>query len=139
MSNTVPTPVPNPDNAGFWDACRQGELRLQRCTQCGGWRHHPRPMCPECGSLSYEWAKASGRGIVHTFTIVHRPTLPAFEDRLPYNVIAVRLDEGVFMVSNLVDCPPEELCIGLAVEVVFEPLSEEITLPKFRPLQKKHA
>ena len=90
-------------------------------------------MCPACGSLDYEWAKASGRGIVHTFTIVHRPTLPAFEDRIPYNVIAVRLDEGVFMVSNLVDCPPDEIRIGMPVEVEFEPLTDEITLPKFRP------
>ncbi len=90
-------------------------------------------MCPQCGSIDYEWAPASGRGVIHTFTIVHRPTLPAFDGRVPYNVIAVQLDEGVFMVSNLVDCRREELRIGLPVEVVFEPLTDEITLPKFRP------
>ena len=96
-------PVPNPDNRGFWDGCRRGELRLQRCTRCGVWRHHPRPICPACRSFDYEWALASGRGVVHTFTIVHRPTLPAFEAQLPYNVIVVRLEEGPFMVSNLID------------------------------------
>jgi uncharacterized OB-fold protein len=133
MSTPIPTPVPNADNQGFWDACARRELRLQRCTACRAWRHHPRPMCPACGSFEYEWAPASGRGVVHTFTIVHRPTLPAFEDRLPYNVIVVRLEEGVFMVSNLVDADVDVLRIDLPVEVVFEPLDESITLPKFRP------
>lgn len=129
----IPYPVPNPDNEGFWDACRRGELRLQRCRACGTWRHHPRPMCPACHSLDHEWALASGRGVVHTFTIVHRPTLPAFAERLPYNVVVVRLDEGPYMVSNLVDCPAEAIRIGLPVEVVFEPLTADITLPRFRP------
>lgn len=129
----IPYPVPNPDNQGFWDACRRGELRLQRCLGCGAWRHHPRPMCPACHSLDYEWALASGRGVVHTFTIVHRPTLPAFEDQLPYNVIVVRLEEGPLMVSNLVDSPAEAIRIDLPVEVVFEPLTDDIALPKFRP------
>lgn len=129
----IPYPVPNPDNDGFWEACRRGELRLQRCLPCGAWRHHPRPMCPGCHSLDYEWAPASGRGVVHTFTIVHRPTLPAFEDQVPYNVAVVRLDEGPLMVSNLVDCVAEAIRIDLPVEVVFEPLTDTISLPKFRP------
>ncbi len=129
-----PYPVPNPDNAPFWDACARGELRLQRCQQCGAWRHHPRPMCPQCGSTASEWARASGRGVVHTFTIVHGPTLPAFQERLPYNIVAVALDEGVYMVSNLVDCPVEAIRIGMPVEVVFEPLTDTIALPKFRAL-----
>lgn len=138
MTNpAIPIPVPDSDNQGFWDGCRRGELRLQRCTGCGRWRHHPRPMCAGCGSLGYEWAHASGRGVVHTFTIVHRPTLPAFEADLPYNVVVVALEEGVFMVSNVVDCPPEALRIGMAVEVVFAPLSAEITLPTFRPVQAR--
>jgi uncharacterized OB-fold protein len=129
----IPYPVPNPDNQGFWDACRRGELHLQRCLGCGAWRHHPRPMCPACHSLDYEWARVSGRGVVHTFTIVHRPTLPAFEHQLPYNVIVVRLEEGPLMVSNLVDCPADAIRIDLPVEVVFEPLTDDIALPKFRP------
>ncbi|MDX2168378.1 MAG: Zn-ribbon domain-containing OB-fold protein [Deltaproteobacteria bacterium] len=133
MTSPFPTPVPNPDNQGFWEACARGELRLQRCTACRAWRHHPRPLCPACGSFDYEWGLASGRGVVHTFTIVHRPTLPAFEERLPYNVIVVRLEEGVFMVSNLVGADASALRIGLPVEVVFEPLDIDITLPKFRP------
>lgn len=129
----IPVPVPNPDNRGFWDACRRGELRLQRCTACGAWRHHPRPLCPACHRFDHEWALASGRGEVHTFTIVHGPTLPAFAAQLPYNVIVVRLEEGPLMVSNLVGAPVDVLRIGLPVEVVFEPLDDAITLPKFRP------
>jgi len=132
-SAPMPIPVPNPDNAGFWKGCARGELRLQRCSRCAAWRHHPRPMCPACGSRGYGWELASGRGVVHTFTIVHHPTLPAFDARVPYNVIAVALDEGVFMVSNLVDCPREAIRIGMPVEVVFEPLADGIALPKFRP------
>lgn len=129
----IPVPVPNPDNQGFWDGCARGELRLQRCADCAAWRHPPRPMCPRCHSLRSEWALASGRGVVHTFTIVHRPTLPAFEARLPYNVVVVRLDEGPLMVSNLVDCPLEAIHIGMPVAVLFEPLTDAIALPQFRP------
>lgn len=129
---TAPYPVPNADNAPFWEGCARGELLLQRCGHCRAWRHHPRPMCPRCGSFESEWARASGRGVVHTFTIVHGPTLPAFQDRLPYNVVAVALDEGVYMVSNLVDCPADAIRIGMPVEVVFEPLTDTIALPKFR-------
>jgi uncharacterized OB-fold protein len=78
-------------------------LRPQRCTKCGAWRHHPRLLCPACRSFDYTGHLASGRGVVHTFTIVHRPTLLAFVAQLPYNVIVVRLEEGPFMVSNLID------------------------------------
>ncbi len=93
-------------------------------------------MCPSCGSFDYEWALASGRGVVHTFTIVHRPTLPAFEALLPYNVIVVQLDEGPFMVSNLVGGDATTLRIGLPVEVVFAALDEQITVPTFRPVRE---
>jgi uncharacterized OB-fold protein len=131
--STSPYPVPNPDNAPFWDGCRRGELLLQRCAKCRAYRHHPRPMCPQCGSLEVEWTRASGRGVVHTFTIVHGPTLPAFQARLPYNVIAVRLDEGVYMVSNLLDCAPEDIRIGMPVELTWIQRHGS-PYPAFRPL-----
>lgn len=132
-----PYPVPHPDNQGFWDGCARGKLRLQRCTGCGRWQWPPRPMCLACGAFAYEWTPVSGRGVVHTFTIVHRPTLPAFEARVPYNVVVVRLDEGPLMVSNLVDCAPAAIHIGMPVEVVFEPLHDGIVLPKFRPRHRE--
>ena len=130
----IPLPVPNADNAGFWDGCRQHELRLQRCRACGTLRHQPRPMCPGCNGLEYEWVRASGRGTLYTFTIVHGPTLPAFQAQAPYNVAVIQLDEGPFMVSNIVGCRAAELRIGMRVEVVFEDVDEGVSLPRFKPV-----
>jgi uncharacterized OB-fold protein len=128
----TPVPVANLDNAGFWEGCRAGELRAQRCDGCGTLRHPPRPMCPQCGDVAYQWARLSGRGVIYTFTIVHRPTLPAFDDRVPYNVVVVQLEEGLFVVSNLVGGAPDTIRIGLPVEVVFEAVGDEASLPRFR-------
>src|SRR5262245_43859835 len=129
----IPVPVLNFDNQGFWDGCRRHELRLQRCRRCGTWRHQPRPMCPQCRSPEYEWARASGRGTLYSFTVVHAPTLPAFAARIPYNVAVVQLEEGPFLVSNIVGCASDQLRIGMAVLVEFEDVSEHLSLPRFRP------
>jgi hypothetical protein len=128
----VPVPQPTPDTAPFYEATLRGELRLQRCTDCGTWRHYPRPTCPACLSRRFAWERASGRGTVYTWTIVRGPTLPAFEAKLPYNVVDVLLDEGVHFVSEVLDCPPEELRAGMPVVATFEPLTDAITLVKFR-------
>ena len=132
-AEAAPVAVPNEDNAGFWEGCRRHQLRLQRCTRCGRYRHHPRPMCAHCNCLEYEWAKVSGRGTVFTFTIVHAPTLAAFQARIPYNVVVVQLEEGPFMVSNIVECSLDRLRIGLAVEATFEDVGDATSLPMFRP------
>ena len=95
-------------------------------------RHYPRPTCPACLSREFTWELSSGRGAVYTWTIVRGPTLPAFQDRLPYNVVDVLLDEGVHFVSQVLDVEPEELRAGLRVRTVFVPLDDEITLVKFR-------
>lgn len=126
-----PRPVPDPISAPFYEAARRGALELQRCADCGTFRHYPRPACPRCLSLRYAWERASGRGTVHTWTIVRGPTLPAFAGKLPYNVVDVLLEEGVHFVSEVLDCPPEEIHAGMAVEATFVPLDEEITLVKF--------
>ena len=89
---------------------RAGELRIQRCTACGAFRHPPRPVCAQCGASESDWPVVAGTGEVWSFTIVHPPTLPAFADRV--KAVVVRLDEGVFLVSNLVDCPVEEIGVG---------------------------
>lgn len=133
MSDAIPVPVPNLDNHGFWEGCRQHELRLQRCGACGTVRHQPRPMCPQCNHVEYDWMRASGRGTLYTFTIVHGPTLPVFQAQAPYNVAVIQLDEGPFMVSNVVGCRAEQLRIGMRVEVVFEDI-DGLSLPKFKPL-----
>lgn len=127
-----PLPAVTPDVAPFYEAARRGELRFQRCTDCGAWRHYPRAACPACLSRRVSWERASGRGAVYTWTVVHGPTLPAFEADLPYNVVDVLLDEGIHFVSQVVDCSPGALRAGLPVEAVFVPVTDEVTLVKFR-------
>jgi uncharacterized OB-fold protein len=116
----------------FFGWCKQHELRFQRCTMCGAWRHVPREMCPECGAWDWEWAKSSGRGRVFTWTVAARAMHPAFQADTPYAAAVVEMEEGVRLVSEVVDCPPHELKIDMPVEVVFEDVTPEITLPKFR-------
>ncbi|MDY6907448.1 MAG: Zn-ribbon domain-containing OB-fold protein [Chloroflexota bacterium] len=129
---TKPLPMVTPDTREFWEGCKRHELVIQRCRDCGALRHYPRPMCPACGSWDAEWVRVSGRGKVYTWTVAVQPFHPGFLDEMPYASVTVELDEGVRMVSNVVDVPPEELYIGMPVEVVFEDVTEEITLPKFK-------
>ena len=126
-----PKPVPDADSEPFWQFCRSQELRIQRCSQCGLHRYHPRPRCPNCRSSSFDWARCTGAGVVHSFTICHPPVLPAFSGRAPYNVVVVQLEEGPYMVSNLVG-DDEELRIGMPVEVCFTEIDDELTIPQFR-------
>jgi uncharacterized OB-fold protein len=116
----------------FYEWCKRGELRFQRCADCGAWRHVPREMCAECGSAKWKWTRSSGRGSVFTWTVAARAMHPAFADDVPFAPAVIELDEGVRLLSRVVDCPPEELEIGMPVEVVFEDVAPEITLPKFR-------
>ncbi len=128
----LPLPVPDKATAAFWQYCREDELRLQRCAQCAVFRHPPRPMCRHCGSMEYEWAAVSGRGTVYSYAVTHQAIHPALVDHVPHAVVLVELEEGVRITSNVVDCPPDEIEIGMPVTVTFEQISEEITLPKFR-------
>lgn len=132
ITRSQPLPLPSVDNEEFYRAAQRGELRFQRCTDCRAWRHYPRPACPECTSTRFAWERASGRGEIYSWTIVHGPTLPAFRDQLPYNVIDVLTEEGLHFQSQLVDCPPDEIRPGMPVEAIFVPASDEITLVKFR-------
>jgi uncharacterized OB-fold protein len=135
LTRGLPLPLPTLDNLPFYEAARRGELVFQRCTACGRFRHYPRPVCPACLSREHAWTRSSGRGTVYTWTIVRGPTLPAFEPKLPYNVVDVLMEEGVHFVSEVLDCPPEEIRAGLPVEAVFVPVTDEVTLVKFRRLR----
>jgi uncharacterized OB-fold protein len=132
MSEEI-TVAPTPDHAEFWAWCRRGELRVQRCTDCGALRFHPRPRCPVCRSAGFEWVRCSGRGTVFTYTICHPPVLAAFADRVPYNAAVIELAEGPLMVSNIVDCGNDDIHVGMHVEVVFVERGGMV-LPQFRPL-----
>lgn len=116
----------------FHDWCSRGELRFQRCRACGEFRHVPRELCAACGSFEWEWVRSSGRGTVFTFTVVARALHPAFAQAVPYAAVVVELEEGVRFLSNVVDCPPDELRIGMPVRVDFEKQTDSVTLPVFR-------
>jgi len=126
-----PTPEINDENRAFWEGCRQGELRVQKCSNCGHIRHLS-PACPQCLKAEHEWVAASGRGTVYSWIVVHQRYNRAFEEDLPYNVTIVELDEGPRMVTSLVDVENEDIKAGTPVEVVFDRVTEEITLPKFK-------
>jgi uncharacterized OB-fold protein len=128
-------PRPDPvaaDDARFWAFVEGGELRIQRCGACGTSRHPPRPVCAGCGSTAQEWASASGRGEVWAATVIHPPTLPAFAARTPYGAVVVRLEEGVFLVGNVLDRPPEAVAVGMQVEVAIIDVEPGLRLPLFR-------
>jgi uncharacterized OB-fold protein len=135
MSPTIPPPRPvlEGTTAAFYDFCRRGELRFQRCSTCGAWRHPPRVLCAVCGSPRWTWEPSSARGQVFTWTVVHQALHPAFAEAVPYAVIVVETEEGVRLASGLRGAPPEALRLGLPVVVDFEPVDDELTLPVFRP------
>jgi len=130
----LPAPEHHVDYEGFWQGCRRHELVIQRCKDCGWYRHYPRPLCPKCYSWNAEWSKVSGKGKVWSWTIITHPIHPAVADKVPYNLVEIELIEqdGLRLISNLIDCKPEEIYIGMPVEVVFEEVNPEITLPRFK-------
>lgn len=139
MNNTIqiqkPVPVVQPWAQPFWDAAKQQRLVLQICLDCGQTIHYPRIECPHCGSARLDWRQSKGRGTIYSFTVVHSNAPSAFMADTPYVVAVIRLEEGVQMLSNIVQCDPEQLQCDQAVEVVFERLNADFTLPKFRPVR----
>ena len=112
-----PLPRIDEESKGFWEACARGELYVQRCRACGAKRHYPRALCPSCLSDDTEWLRCSGRGAVYTFTVTYQNQAPGFRDRLPYVMAYVELEEGVRMLTWIVDCALQDVRIGMPVEV----------------------
>jgi len=129
-----PLPIITPDNAPFWEGCRDGRLLLQRCTACAAWRHPPAPVCPRCASTGAAWTPTAHVGRVYSFVIYHRAFHPAHAAEVPYAVALVELDEGVRLPLRVVDCPPEALRIGARGEIRFARLTDGVTVPVFAPL-----
>ena len=128
-----PLPRIDEESRGYWEALARHELYFQRCRDCGTKRFYPRAVCPVCLSSATEWVRASGRGTVYTFTVTHQNQAPGFRDALPYVLAVVELAEGVRLMTNVVECAPDTVRVGMPVEVVFEDVTPEMTLPKFRP------
>lgn len=128
-------PLPRPDdvaNAPHWAAARRGELQFQCCAACGRFRFPAAPICPDCRSRLTGWKTAPGRGVVESYCRFHKAYWPGFETELPYLVVQVRLDCGVRMYSNFIPPAPDAVRIGMPVEAVFDAVTPEVTLVRFR-------
>jgi uncharacterized OB-fold protein len=132
---TGPVPKPTPETKPFWEAAKQRKLMVQRCKDCGQHYFYPRPLCPHCLSHNVEWTPVSGRGRLHTFVINYRPPRN-FSVPAPFIIGIVELDEGPRLMSHIIGIEPDPQVVrcDLPVEVVFEDVTADITLPKFRPL-----
>lgn len=133
MSGDLPAPVVNADSAPYWQGARGNKLLLQRCSDCGTLRFFPRYLCTECGSDNTGWVEAAGQGTVHSFTVVHRAAFPEFQERTPYVVALIDLEEGPRMMSNIVGADALDVAIGDAVTVEFETRGDDgAKVPQFR-------
>jgi uncharacterized OB-fold protein len=128
-----PIPQPSAETRPYWEATRRHELQLPYCTACAQFFFYPRFFCPRCFGSDIEWRKASGKGTLYTYAIQYRPQAPGFEP--PYVTAVVELEEGPRLMMNLVgvEADPEQLQVGMPLEVTFEDVTDEITMPKFRP------
>lgn len=128
-----PVPVPSSVTQPYWTAAREGSLVAPRCESCGTLFFYPRMLCPSCMGDKFSWETLSGKAVVHTFTVVRQAAHPGFIDDVPYVLAIVETAEGLRMVTNVVGCDPEDVRIGMPLEVVFDEMTPEISVPKFRP------
>ena len=127
-----PIPAITPDMREFFDGARAGRLMVQKCDSCGKLRFPAHDLCSKCNSTDSQWVPVSGRGEVFSFSIMHQLYHPGFAKEVPYAVVMVELEEGCKFVSNLLGVQPHDIKCGMPVEVTFEKLSDEVSMPKFR-------
>jgi uncharacterized OB-fold protein len=132
---TKPMPEVQPWSEKFWEGTKNGKLLIQTCGSCKSKIFYPRKYCPECWSKELDWTEASGKGTVYTFTTAYSMVEPRFMDELPYTIAYVDLKEGVRLMTRIVECKPEDIKIGMEVEVVFTPRGE-FFFPFFRPVTR---
>lgn len=130
-----PIPVPQPESDFYWEKLREEQLWLRRCEACTVTYFYPRDICPHCFSRRTTWWQSSGKGTLYSFAIVHRPPTPDWKNSVPYVIAIVELEGGARIPTNLVNVEPDPSAIhvGMAVTVVFRPVSPTITLPLFEP------
>lgn len=133
--DTMPKPVPTMDDEPFWRSCAERRLRFQSCAACGTPRHPPTPVCPVCRSTATAWVDGPARAEVFTFTVVHHASHPAVADRLPYVGAVITFPDlpGVRLVSNVTDCDPHAVAIGMPVELWWDDVGDGTLVPRFRP------
>jgi hypothetical protein len=127
-----PLPILDELNKPFWDAAQRGELAMQQCSDCGHVRFPINHVCPSCLSEQYAWKRLSGRGTVYSSIVFHQVYNQAFAKDVPYNVSLIQLAEGPRMMSNVVGIAPSDVKVGDEVEVVFDAVTPDISIPRFR-------
>ena len=125
VNPSIPSPQPTPDTTSFWGAAAQGKLLLRRCKACDKVHYYPRPFCPFCGGET-DWEASSGRGQVYSYSAIQRADPP-------YMICYVMLDEGVAMMSNMVDCDLDRVHVGMRVRMVVMPSADGTPVPMFTP------
>lgn len=130
-----PLPTINAETAPFWAAAKEHKLVIQKCKRCWNLQHFPRAICGACGNEEFEWVQSSGKGEVYSLTRVYMNRAPGWVDEVPYVFAIIQLNEGIHMISNVVGTPAEEVVIGTPVEVIFEDVNDEVSIPKFKVAQ----
>jgi uncharacterized protein len=128
-----PIPVTSAEAQPYWDGLRDRKLLMPRCDACGKYWFPPSLLCPNCNATKWTWASTSGHGRIFSYVVYHRVYHPGFADEVPYAVAVIELDEGPRMISNVIGIAPDKLACDMRVEVVYQSITETITLPKFKP------
>jgi uncharacterized OB-fold protein len=129
-----PLPAISSLNRPYWEGLKRREMRMQRCNRCGLIWYPPSPLCPGCWSREFSWTQLSGRGRVNSWVVFHQAYFRSYQRDTPYNVVEVELDEGPRIMANLLGVSNSDIRPGMPVEIVFDDVTEEITLAKFKPL-----
>ena len=135
MPYASPLPAPDLETQGFWDGCREHELRILRCEACSTYIHQPAAMCHACNSTRFQWTRVSGEGEVYSWVVVHHAPTAGFQAETPYVIAWIELAEqaGLRVLSNVIGCPTDQVHVGMRVRVEFRDVTEDVSLPVFRP------
>jgi uncharacterized protein len=126
-------PTPDAETQPFWEAAKDGRFLVRHCLDCDEYHFYPRPFCPKCWGERVEWVEASGRAVLYTYSIVVSNDLPPFNERVPYVAAVVDLEEGPRVMTNVVHCDFDDLRVGMRVQVDYRAISDDVTIPVFRP------
>ena len=131
-----PLPQSDPDSKSFWDGCKEHKLVVQKCNVCGASWFPPGPMCYKCQSMDISWVEIEGRGVIDSWVVARYSPHEEFRKEVPYAVVGVKLGgSGIRMCGDMVNCKIEDIHGGMPVEVVFEDVTDEVTLPRWQPVK----